>query len=327
MLRPLVALALLVAGCGGDAHWSLPLSALDRIPLSVAQRGSDEVWLAGGPLGSPGDALLLRYDGKAWRALAAGTSATLWWLFAPPAAPAWAVGEKGTVLRIDGDVADAEPVPTSATLFGVWGTAADNLWVVGGVPDDSGVVLHRDAAGWHDLTPPAATGAFFKVWGAAADDVYICGQLGALWHWDGAALSSVAPAGLGRAPLLTVAGKGGSDVFAVGGLGNAVVLHFDGTSWSRLSDPLFDSAPGLAGVAVDAHDGTAWLVGAGGFELRGRPGAWHDETAAATRADLHAVSVADGSVFAVGGNYFAPAGAARTGVVAHFGGDISSTIR
>jgi hypothetical protein len=326
MLRRLLALALVVAGCGG-AHWSLPLSGLDRVPLSVAQRAADDVWVAGGPLGSAGDALLMRYDGHAWHALSAGTTSTLWWVFAPPTGTVWAVGEKGVVLRLDGDTVAPETVPTTATLFGVWGTGDDDLWVVGGIPDDSGVILHRDAGGWHDVTPPGTSGAFFKVWGSGANDVYICGQLGALWRWDGTALTAVALPGVGRAPLLTVAGRGPQDIFVVGGLGNAVVLHFDGSSWTRLSEPPFDSAPGLAGVSVEAGDGTAWLVGSGGFKVHGRPGAWHDDSDAATQADLHAVSAVAGSLFAVGGNYFAPAGATRNGVVAHYGGDISSTIR
>jgi hypothetical protein len=327
MVRCLVAVIIFIVGCTDDPHWSLPLASLDRVPLSVAQPSKDEVWIAGGALGSSGDALLMRYVDGAWRAIPAGTTATLWWVFAPLSTQVYAVGERGTFLHWDGANLVADTIPTTATLFGVWGVAGEDLWVVGGVPDDSGVILHRDATGWHDLTPPGAAGAFFKVWGTASDDVYVCGQLGALWHWDGAALVSVAPAGLGRAPLLTVAGDRADNIYVVGGLGNAVVLHFDGSAWTRVSDPLLDAAPGVAGVAVDSSDGTAWLVGAAGLKLRGRTGAWRDESEAATRADLHAVNATGGSVFAVGGNYFAPAGAARTGVVAHYGGTISSTIR
>jgi hypothetical protein len=324
MRRRYAVLLATLAACGGP-RWSLPLPALDRVPLSVAERARDDTWIAGGALGSGGAALLLHDDGAAWHPIAVGSDATLWWVFAPTATSVWAVGERGTVVHWNGAALATEAVPTTATLYGVWGAADDNLWIVGGVPDASGVILHKDGAGWHDLTPAGAAGAFFKVWGARSDAVFICGQLGALWRWDGVALSSQA-SGVGRAPLFTVAGSAVDDVYAVGGLANAIVLHFDGSAWSRVTDPLLDAAPGLAGVAVD-RDGTVFVVGAAGTKLRGRPGAWRDESAAVTRADLHSVSLVGGEVFTVGGNYLAPAGAMRTGVVAHFGGDVPSTIR
>ncbi len=67
------------AACGGSS-WSLPLPALDRVPLSVSQPSSPsrEVFAVGGALGSGGDALVLRYDGAAWTRIATGTTATFW---------------------------------------------------------------------------------------------------------------------------------------------------------------------------------------------------------------------------------------------------------
>lgn len=316
-------LALAVAGCGPTSHWSLPLPALDRVPLSVVERAPHDVWVVGGALGSGGRALVLHDDGSAWRAYDVATDATLWWV--APAGPGqvWAVGERGTVVL--GPPFSTVSVPTSATLYGVW-SSGGQTWIVGGQPDFSGVILHDDGSGFKDVTPPGTTTAFFKVWGSRSDDVFVCGQGGAMWHWDGSALSSQ-PTGLGRAaPLFTVAGRAANDVWAVGGLGNAVALHYDGARWSPLPDALLTDMPGLAGVSVDA-DGTAALVGSGGTKLRGKPGALVDESAQATRADLHAVSLVAGELFAVGGNWQAPPGAPRTGVVAHFGGDVPTTIK
>ena len=218
-------------------------------------------------------------------------------------------------------------MPTTATLYGVWQSPSGTVWIVGGEPDLSGVVLRRDPGGaWQDVTPAGTASALFKVWGAADDDVWICGQEGKLLHWDGGALSAI-DTGLGRnVPLFTVAGSGAGDVYAVGGLGNAVVLHYDGAAWTQLGDALFAALPGLSGVAVDG-DGTAILVGGSGTKVRGKPGAFTDETAYATREDLHAAAILDGELFTVGGNYIAPAPTPRQGVVAHFGGDVASTIR
>lgn len=322
-MRWLACVALL-AGCEGP-RWTLPLDGLDRVPLSVAAPARDDVWIVGGALGSGGAALVLHGDGAAWHALDAGTDATLWWVFPRAPASVWAVGERGTVLHGDTRGLLAEAAPTTATLYGVWGASDDDLWAVGGDPDLSGVVLHRDAAGWHDLTPAGTRAAFFKVWGAASDDVFICGQMGVMLHWDGAALAAQAT-GIDREPLFTVAGRAPGDVWAVGGLGSAVALHWDGAAWSRVRDPLLDAAPGLTGVSVDG-DGSVFVVGGSGAKLRRRGGVWRDESAAATRADLHAVSLRDGEVYAVGGNYQAPAPSPRQGVVAHFGGHVPSAIR
>jgi photosystem II stability/assembly factor-like uncharacterized protein len=319
----LACIALVVAGCGGSPHWSLPLAALDRVPLSVHQNAPHDVWIVGGALGSGGNALALHYDGSTWRASDLGTDATMWWV--APASPTqvWMVGERGSVFL--GPPFSTVSVPTMATLYGVWSSGGET-WIVGGEPDLSGVVLHNDGSGWRDRTPAGTTSAFFKVWGSSKGDVFICGQGGVMLHWDGATLAPQ-PTGLGRnMPLFTVAGRAANDVWAVGGLGNAAVIHFGGSVWSTASDAVLTDAPGLAGVSVDG-DGTVAMVGAGGAKFRGRAGALVDESAQATRDDLHAVSLVNGELFTVGGNYQAPPGAPRQGVVAHFGSDISSTIK
>jgi hypothetical protein len=326
-LRALAPLLFLAAGCTTPPHWSLPLSALDRVPLSVAMRSAHDVWIAGGALGSGGDALILHYDGSAWTRTDPGTDATLWWVDAPAAGPRWFVGERGTVLS--GDALTAETVPTTATLYGVWQSEAGTVWIVGGEPDLSGVILRRvDGGAWEDVTPAGTAAAYFKVWGASDDDVWICGQSGALVHWDGSALAPVAlPGGVSKStPLFTVAGSAPNDVYAVGGLGTAVALHFDGGTWSALGDAALSGIPGLTGVSVDS-DGTAILVGGSGTKLRGHPGAFADESRQATREDLHAAAILGGEIFTVGGSYLAPAPAPREGVVAHYGGDVSSTIK
>lgn len=315
--------ALLLCGCPSSPHWSLPLPALDRVALSVVDKSAKDVWVVGGALGSGGNALALHYDGSAWQRSDPGTDATLWWT-AAVGAQTWAVGERGTAI-----ILPSTPVPTTttATLYGVWASSEGTVWIVGGEPDLSGVILRGSGDGtWTDVTPAGTTGAFFKVWGASDDDVWICGQAGALVHWDGSALTSVATGLARNVPLFTVFGRTHDDVYAVGGLGNAVVLHYDGDVWLRLTDNIFDTLPNLNGVAVDS-DGTAIMVGGSGTKVRGRPGAFVDESAAATREDLHAASFVGGEIFTVGGNYLAPAPAPRNGVVAHYGGDVSSTVK
>ena len=316
-------------GCSGP-HWSQPLALKERVPLSVWQSGGAETLISGGALGSGADALFLLGDDSGWRRLPTGTIDTLWWVFGLSATEAWTVGEHGAIYRWDGTRLTREGVPPEAdtvTLYGVWGLSATDLWAVGGRPDADGMILHRDAAGWQRVPIAENTGAYFKVWGAAADDVFVCGQGGTILHWDGRAWSRQATGLPSSVSLFTVAGRAGNDVWAVGGSGSAVAIHHDGAAWQALSDPALIDRGGLAGVAIDS-DGTVVMVGAGGTKLRGRPGALVDETEVdPVRSDLHATSIRAGEIFAVGGEYFAPAPSPRSGVVAHFGGDVPNLLR
>jgi trimeric autotransporter adhesin len=321
-LGSLVALAL--GGC--SAEWSLPLAALDRVPLSVTQPGPATVIAVGGALGSTGDGLFMTYDGADWHLVSTGTTATLWWVHAATLSTAWAVGERGTVFKWNGSALAPVATPATQTLFGTWGLGDDDLWIVGGTPDLSGVILHRDAAGWHDLTPAGTSAAFFKVWGASTSDVFICGQNAAMLHWDGHALTAQAPPVPATTTLFTVAGSSGHDVYAVGGLDTAVAVHYDGAKWSNVADHALANAQGLTGVSVDT-DGSVVFVGGQGAKFRGKPGALVDDSSFVTHEDLHGASLRDGEIFAVGGNYNAPAGVTRDGVVAHYGGVVASTVK
>ncbi len=325
-MRALVALLFVIAGAGCDgASWSAVLPSLDRVPLSVWADSPRDVFVAGGPLGSPGDALLLHYDGSAWHEIPTSTSATLWWVFALSPTDVYLAGESGTILRFDGAQLTPMTSGTTKTLYGIWGASDGDLWAVGGDPDLDGVILRNDGTGWRTIANPTTSGAYFKVWGSSSSDVFICGQGGTILHWDGQQLSSQ-PTGLDpRTTLFTVAGRAPNDVFAVGGLGNATALHYDGASWAPLGDAVLAESDALAGVSV-AASGEVVLVGANGTVLRGKPGALVDESRLAVSADLHGTVDAGGEIFAVGGNYFAPAPAARHGVVVHYGGAIAGTL-
>ena len=311
-----------LAGCT-PPHWSDARTDLDRVPLSVWASGGKQ-FIVGGPLGSAGQGLFLRHDGGGWHESATGSSATLWWVFGLGESDIWTVGELGTVLHWNGAQLAPETVPATETLFGVWGVSDDDLWAVGGRPDIDGVILHRTSGTWNVVAGLPNSGAFFKVWGSAADDVFVCGQGGTILHWDGAAWSPQSTGLMANASLFTVAGRvpssGADDVYAVGGLGNAVALHLNSPGWQSIDDAALTEAPALAGVAV-ASDGTVAMVGSSGLKLRGRPGAFHDESDQATRADFHSVGFQDhdsGELWAVGGNWLAPAPAARHGVVVHY---------
>jgi hypothetical protein len=320
------AIALLLAcGCSGAAGWTAVEPALDRDVLSVWAAAPDDVYAVGGGLGSPGlGALVLRSDGQRFHELPTGRSETLWWVWGSSASDVWMVGEQGLVLRWDGARFQVVPVPPEAsgkTLFGVWGSGAGDVWAVGGVPDDSGVVLHGDASGLELAGGlPATPGvAYFKVWGSSASDVFVVGQGNTILHFDGHAWTPQASPAPPLTTLFTVAGRSASEVYAVGGTGQSVLLRFDGASWTAATDPLLAASSGLTGVAV-GPGGALSLVGFGGTKLRGHDRAFVRDDAPVTTLDLHATFIdSAGVIWATGGNYLAPAGAARRGVIVRYG--------
>jgi hypothetical protein len=301
----------LLCGCT-QPHWSDARTDLDRVPLSAFSTG-DQLFVVGGPLGSAGNALFLRHD-SAWHELAVNTTSTLWWVHGFSASDVYAVGENGAIAHYDGSSVTLESSPTTATLFGIWGSSSDDLWIVGGQPDISGTLWHKQNGSWQEVTGLSNTGSYFKVWGSAADDVWVCGQSGTILHYDGTKWSPQTTGVAQNISLFTVNGRSRDDVYSVGGLGNAVALHFVGGSWQPLSTPVLAEAPALAGVAV-APDGKVTMVGASGTKIRDG----HDESQQATRADYHAVAVQGSQLWVVGGNWLAPAPTDRHGVIVHYG--------
>jgi photosystem II stability/assembly factor-like uncharacterized protein len=321
--RRLGALALALSLCGCPQQgWTVLSSSLDRVGLCVTSPGPGEVFVAGGGLGNGSDGLLLHLKSAKWSTIRLGTTDTLWWVHAFSPTQLFAVGEKGAIFSSDGVTAVRMGSPTTATLFGVWGASPDDVWAVGGSPGSFGandVLLHYDGATWTLVPPPEALGAaYFKVWGTAKNDVFVVGQAGLILHYDGTAWSRQASPV--KATLLTVAGRSGTDVYAVGGP-PAALLHYDGTAWTSVALP--ESSSGLAGVSA-ASDGTVFVVGLGGAKWRSTLAhpAFVIDTLQSPRQDLHSTWAGpEDTGYAVGGDFLVAGspGVAKKGVVAYFG--------
>jgi hypothetical protein len=136
------------------------------------------------------------------------------------------------------------PLPQGNWLQSVWGTASDNVWAVGPV----GTLLHFDGSAWSGVvlgpadqytqtdagTPVFATWPLRGLGGSAANDVWAVGNNRAL-HFDGSAWSAT-PISEPSVALYAVGSNGPSDAWAVGNISpnRGLVMHWDGTSWSRL---------------------------------------------------------------------------------------------
>ena len=307
-----------VVACGPQANWSTAFSSSDRIVLSAwgTEKNQDR-FFSGGGIGSGVSALALHFDGKKFVDLQAPGTDTLWWTFGFSPTDVWFAGEHGTVLHWDGSVFSASQSGTTETLYGIWGSAADDLWAVGGSPNVSAVIVHYNGQAWSaPSSTPASSGAWWKVWGCARDRVFVVGDGGAIAFFDGN--NWTVQTSNTTLPLFTVAGRGCSDVYAVGGRSAGIALHYDGSSWSSIA--ALKDAAGFSGVSVDSV-GDVIVSGGQGRKFRRHLDIWSDDSLLVPHnADFHAAFVAaPDDIFVVGGNFSAPAGSPRTGEIAHYG--------
>jgi hypothetical protein len=99
----------------------------------------------------------------------------------------------------------------------------------------------------------------------AADDVWAVGSLaskhvGLIEHWNGTKWSPTRVAC--HCVLNAVTARASDDVWAVGDGRQAVIEHFDGTTWTQVAVPELVH-PSLQAVSADAPD-DAWAVGSAG---------------------------------------------------------------
>jgi hypothetical protein len=198
--------------------------------------------------------LIVHWNGAAWKQVAAPSftsSDSLGAVAATSAGNAWAVGgvtgAGGLLLHWDGRAWTQVPVAavSSATteFRGVAAASGQNAWVVGDTLSATGprsmLILQRDASGWHEVTLPAIPSAT-------------------------------------SSQLNSVAAVSATDAWAVGSFldGTAtrpLLLHWNGTSWLRLSGPRLSSSafPALLTSVAATSARNAWAIGVAGSPAQG----------------------------------------------------------
>lgn len=258
---------------GGDGDgWTVVDPMIEGGVLLAAWSAADEVIFVGGMLptvtgdepGGPGLILRLR-DGALCRQ-STPPPRTLWWIHGNSADDYFQVGEVGTIEHVRGGAVEDESVATEATLYGVWANDDGSALAVGGtVEAGTGEVWRRSPTGEWSLLQGDLPGELFKVW-----EDWLVGN-GVAYQLEGETLVDRTPPGEPR--LVTVRGRAADDVWAVGGSGSPVVVHWDGSAWSDVAVDPACAAQGLNGLwtapgedvwvgglfgSVGGYDGTAW---------------------------------------------------------------------
>ena len=188
----------------------------------------------------------------------------------------------GSAMAGTGTPERAVPVP-GGELFGVAATSASNAWAVGqAIPSGKTVILRWNGTTWARVPSPTAAGgsALYAVAAISARDAWAVGGSDAppgkteILHWNGTAWKPVpSPALKGGGALFGVAATSARNAWAVGCAGNCfqgfggiktLILHWNGTAWTRVPSPSPGMGSALSSVtAVSA--GSAWAVGCTAF--------------------------------------------------------------
>jgi hypothetical protein len=186
-------------------------------------------------------------------------------------------------------------------ILAVWGWDASHLIMVGGSVGNGGesLVYRYDGANLQRLHP-GGTQTYWWTHGTGPNDVWMVGERGRITHFDGTTFRDDPV--VVDTTLWGVMAFAPNDVWAVGGttgrmdpmFPHDLVLHFDGTSWTRETLP---GAPRNVALLK------TWGTSANDLYVVGEAGTlWH-RTATGWTAELDGITprLANGTLFSVHG--------------------------
>jgi hypothetical protein len=156
----------------------------------------------------------------------------------------------------------------------VWGSGANDVWIVGGltttpeppaVPSGPvGAIFHWDGATWSSVAPCFGVQFFESVWGLGPNDVWVAGDNQVL-KWDGAGWYDFDQGDQIPGGIIDVWGTAVDDIWELEYvLTGYVARHYTGSSWVTVSPNA--NGPALYSTWGSSAEDT-WIVGAAGTVL------------------------------------------------------------
>jgi hypothetical protein len=243
--------------------------------------------------------LILYWNGTAWSQVASPSPGSadneLSGVWAISAKDVWAVGEddngppagNSLILHWNGKRWTQVPSPDPAytnQLEAVTATSATSAWAVGMASSQtaraaSPLILHWNGTAWTQAAAPhlqGTRGELFGVDATSAGDVWAAGDVSdstgqqtLILHWNGTAWTRVPSPSPGSSrnfdSLHGVAAASAANAWATGNTSNgpstqSLILHWNGTAWTRAASPDPGGRGNLAAIA-ESSPGNAWAIG------------------------------------------------------------------
>jgi hypothetical protein len=247
---------------------------------AVAALASNDVWAVGDAKNSGIDhSLVEHWDGNAWSIVPdAGGTTALSGVAAITTTDVWAVGTATmttgpmpVIEHWDGTswtAFSAPPGSDGVTLEGLAVAGTTDVWALGTNGSNS-VAWEFNGVGWVDRSPSVA-GTLTAGDGVAPNDMWVVGSDGPhalAVHWDGTAWTvtpTPGPGATGNA-FTAISSTAPNDAWAVGsqtsaGVTTPLLAHYDGSTWSEVSDAGSTDGELAAVAAISPTD--VWVAGA-----------------------------------------------------------------
>jgi hypothetical protein len=284
-------------GPWGRPRWPGPPAVTSRTSgahslfFGVSANSSSDVWAVGSHKGGYNQ-LILHWNGTAWSKVLAHSSVGFYGVSADSGNDAWAVGDmidstSGNfitgILHWNGtnwlQVASPNPSSIDDELYGVGADSASDAWAVGtyySAPAYETLILHWNGTAWTMVASPNPSSEHNSLEAVSADSASDAWAAGATYNTT-------------------------TDSY------DTLILHWNGSAWTRVASPNPSPGSALSGVSADSAS-DAWAVGntdKGALILHWNGSAWtkvaspHPSLHGSYLAGVSAVSRND--VWAVGG--------------------------
>jgi hypothetical protein len=279
-------------GCD-EASWhiipSSNVTSTSNILRGIAVSAPNDAWAVGSySTSSYVVPLIERWDGASWSITPNSVSdGVLYGVAAISPDNVWAVGNQGgasLAMHWDGDAWTVVPTPNVSTtveiLFDVAAISSNDVWAVGRIGFDTpgaALILHWDGTSWASVQTDAPENyptTLYSIDALPSGDIWAVGTREAITPVTHPLIMHYAEGQWTQAPLTEDIGDLSSveaispnDVWAVGtdwdsSLGQIVsrTIHWDGQTWSVVSNPPGAQGCNLFGVTAESSE-RVWAVG------------------------------------------------------------------
>lgn len=264
---------------GQLAHWNKPtektwssaaIAGLNQNLNAVYMLSNADAWA----VGNSGTAL--HWTGTSWTTVASNTNRNLLSVFCTASNNCWAVGATRTADFWDGTTWTLQPTALfpNTSLNSVYCVNSANCWAVGNASGGDVMMLWNGVTWTRDPSRPTPAANLNGVTCVSTSDCWAVGASRTMLRWNGTAWSDFPITAMPNVAYNSIDCVSSNDCWAVGNnSGGVVVIHWNGSTWSRDATAAAAANVDLNGVACNSVN-DCWTVGDNGIALHWDGASW-----------------------------------------------------